>query len=256
MARPASSRPSCAIIATICEGANGRGMGGFPLYRHRDRRALQAQRLDFRRRGRLPGRSRRRLVDGGGGPRRGARGHERADRERRRNRHGASPRDDLRSGRRARADPLHRAQRFGAVKAIAAASLALHGDGQHRVSLDSVVATMRQTGADMQSKYKETKPRRPRGQFYRVLRGGRQEIWKVLASFNSAANRVKLGVGKAWISLDFSPRSSFFNGLREIFDEKYFVSSSGSLSRRSPACRAVCFPDRPRFSMRYPGTSE
>jgi hypothetical protein len=45
---------------------------------------------------------------------------------------------------------------FGAVKAISAASLALHGDGRHRVSLDSVVATMRQTGADMQSKYKET----------------------------------------------------------------------------------------------------
>jgi L-serine dehydratase len=45
---------------------------------------------------------------------------------------------------------------FGAVKAIAAASLALHGDGTHRVSLDSVIATMRQTGADMQSKYKET----------------------------------------------------------------------------------------------------
>ncbi len=45
---------------------------------------------------------------------------------------------------------------FGAVKAIAAASLALHGDGSHKVSLDSVIATMRQTGADMQSKYKET----------------------------------------------------------------------------------------------------
>jgi L-serine dehydratase len=45
---------------------------------------------------------------------------------------------------------------FGAVKAITAASLALHGDGRHLVSLDSVVATMRQTGADMQSKYKET----------------------------------------------------------------------------------------------------
>jgi L-serine dehydratase len=45
---------------------------------------------------------------------------------------------------------------FGAVKAIAAASLALHGDGTHRVSLDSVIATMRQTGADMQTKYKET----------------------------------------------------------------------------------------------------
>ena len=49
-----------------------------------------------------------------------------------------------------------RCNAFGAVKAIAAASLALHGDGRHRVSLDSVVATMRQTGADMQSKYKET----------------------------------------------------------------------------------------------------
>ncbi len=45
---------------------------------------------------------------------------------------------------------------FGAIKAIAAASLALHGDGRHRVSLDNVIATMRQTGADMQSKYKET----------------------------------------------------------------------------------------------------
>jgi len=45
---------------------------------------------------------------------------------------------------------------FGAVKAIAAASLALHGDGRHRISLDSVIVTMRQTGADMQSKYKET----------------------------------------------------------------------------------------------------
>jgi L-serine dehydratase len=45
---------------------------------------------------------------------------------------------------------------FGAVKAINAASLALNGDGVHRVSLDQVIATMRQTGADMQTKYKET----------------------------------------------------------------------------------------------------
>jgi L-serine dehydratase len=45
---------------------------------------------------------------------------------------------------------------FGAVKAITAASLALHGDGTHRVSLDQVIRTMRQTGADMHSKYKET----------------------------------------------------------------------------------------------------
>jgi L-serine dehydratase len=45
---------------------------------------------------------------------------------------------------------------MGAVKAITAARLALRGDGQHTVSLDKVIATMRQTGADMSSKYKET----------------------------------------------------------------------------------------------------
>ncbi len=45
---------------------------------------------------------------------------------------------------------------MGAVKAINAASLALAGDGTHRVSLDEVIATMRQTGLDMHSKYKET----------------------------------------------------------------------------------------------------
>jgi L-serine dehydratase len=45
---------------------------------------------------------------------------------------------------------------MGAVKAINAARLALHGDGTHRVSLDQVIATMRQTGADMSTRYKET----------------------------------------------------------------------------------------------------
>jgi len=45
---------------------------------------------------------------------------------------------------------------FGAIKAINAASLALKGDGMHIVSLDKVIATMRETGRDMQSKYKET----------------------------------------------------------------------------------------------------
>lgn len=45
---------------------------------------------------------------------------------------------------------------MGAVKAINAASLALRGDGKHFVSLDAVIETMRQTGEDMQSKYKET----------------------------------------------------------------------------------------------------
>ncbi|OYO31512.1 L-serine ammonia-lyase [Janthinobacterium sp. PC23-8] len=45
---------------------------------------------------------------------------------------------------------------MGAIKAITAASLALRGDGSHFVSLDQVIETMRQTGADMQAKYKET----------------------------------------------------------------------------------------------------
>jgi L-serine dehydratase len=45
---------------------------------------------------------------------------------------------------------------FGAIKAINAASLAMRGDGSHYVSLDQVIATMRQTGADMHAKYKET----------------------------------------------------------------------------------------------------
>lgn len=45
---------------------------------------------------------------------------------------------------------------MGAVKAINATLLALAGDGLHRVSLDQVIATMRQTGHDMKSIYKET----------------------------------------------------------------------------------------------------
>lgn len=45
---------------------------------------------------------------------------------------------------------------MGAVKAINAARMALRGDGTHFVSLDKVIKTMRETGADMQTKYKET----------------------------------------------------------------------------------------------------
>jgi L-serine dehydratase len=45
---------------------------------------------------------------------------------------------------------------MGAVKAINASRLALRGDGSHKVSLDQVIATMRQTGRDMSSIYKET----------------------------------------------------------------------------------------------------
>ncbi|NRB02498.1 MAG: L-serine ammonia-lyase [Rhodobacteraceae bacterium] len=45
---------------------------------------------------------------------------------------------------------------LGAIKAVSAASLALRGDGTHLVPLDACIETMRQTGADMHDKYKET----------------------------------------------------------------------------------------------------
>ena len=45
---------------------------------------------------------------------------------------------------------------MGAVKAINASRMALRGDGKHKVSLDKVIKTMRDTGRDMQDKYKET----------------------------------------------------------------------------------------------------
>ena len=45
---------------------------------------------------------------------------------------------------------------LGAIKAVSAASLALRGDGQHLVSLDACIETMRQTGRDMDARYKET----------------------------------------------------------------------------------------------------
>ena len=45
---------------------------------------------------------------------------------------------------------------IAAAKAVNAAKMALWGDGSHKVSLDEVIATMRETGRDMSSKYKET----------------------------------------------------------------------------------------------------
>lgn len=45
---------------------------------------------------------------------------------------------------------------LGAVKAVTAASLAIKGDGKHFVPLDAAIETMRQTGADMNERYKET----------------------------------------------------------------------------------------------------
>jgi L-serine dehydratase len=45
---------------------------------------------------------------------------------------------------------------MGAIKALNAARMAMKGDGTHYVSLDNVIKTMRETGADMKTKYKET----------------------------------------------------------------------------------------------------
>lgn len=45
---------------------------------------------------------------------------------------------------------------LGAIKAVSAASLALHGDGQHFMPLDNCIEAMHQTGVDMSEKYKET----------------------------------------------------------------------------------------------------
>ncbi|MFI9099100.1 L-serine ammonia-lyase [Streptomyces sp. SID13666] len=45
---------------------------------------------------------------------------------------------------------------MAAVKAITAAKMAMRGDGRHHVSLDKVIKTMKETGADMKVKYKET----------------------------------------------------------------------------------------------------
>jgi L-serine dehydratase len=60
---------------------------------------------------------------------------------------------------------------MGAVKALNAATLALAGDGQHKISLDSAIEAMRQIGLDMNSKYKETSLG---GLALAVLRGGPQ----------------------------------------------------------------------------------
>ncbi len=45
---------------------------------------------------------------------------------------------------------------LGTIKAVSAASLAMRGDGQHLVQLDAAIETMRQTGLDMGTNYKET----------------------------------------------------------------------------------------------------
>ena len=82
--------------------------------------------------------------------------HPRAGGERGRDRHGTQPGPDLRPDRRAGAGPLHRTQRDRRREGHQRGQDGAWGDGSHRVSLDEVIVTMRETGKDMSSKYKET----------------------------------------------------------------------------------------------------
>jgi L-serine dehydratase len=69
---------------------------------------------------------------------------------------------------------------MASVKAVNAARMALRGDGSHYVSLDSVIKTMRETGADMKTKVQGNLARRVGGEYRRVLiwaRGGARE-WR------------------------------------------------------------------------------
>ena len=118
---------------------------------------VQEARLDLGRRDGLPGRGRRRLLDGGGAgwPRRWAARTPQVE-------NAAEIGMEHNLG--LTCDPIGglvqipciERNTMGAIKAINAAYLALHGDGSHIVSLDAVIETMRQTGEDMRSKYKET----------------------------------------------------------------------------------------------------
>jgi hypothetical protein len=67
---------------------------------------------------------------------------------------------------------------FGAVKAVNSASLALRGDGIHKIRLDQVIQTMRQTAADMLVKYKETSQGGLAVNFTECRGGARQRFYE------------------------------------------------------------------------------
>jgi L-serine dehydratase len=128
----------------------------FPARCRRRGGALQGAGVHFRCRGGLPGRGGLGIVHGRCWPGRGDGRNPGTGGERRRDRDGAQPGPDLRSDRRLVQVPCIERNAIAAAKAINAAKMALWGDGSHRVSLDEVIVTMRETGKDMSSKYKET----------------------------------------------------------------------------------------------------
>jgi L-serine dehydratase len=127
-----------------------------PAHRGRDRHPLQGERQHQRRRGRLPGRGRRGLQHGrrplcavlGGTPAQVENAAEIGME------HNLGLTCDPVGG--LVQIPCIERNAMASVKAINAARMALRGDGTHFVSLDKVIKTMRDTGADMMTKYKET----------------------------------------------------------------------------------------------------
>ena len=146
-----------ALLPALRSGRQRGRRRALPAHGRGHRHPLQAERVDLRRRSRLPGRSRRGLLDG---------------------RRRALPKCSAAASQQVEnaaeigmehnlgltCDPVGglvqvpciERNAMGAVKAINAARMALRGDGQHAVSLDKVIRTMRETGADMKTKYKET----------------------------------------------------------------------------------------------------
>jgi L-serine dehydratase len=128
----------------------------FPSDRWRHWPPLQAARFDLRRGDGLPGRSRRRLLDGGGGTRRvwGGSPQQVANAAEIGMEHNLGLTCDPVGG--LVQIPCIERNAVGSVKAVNGARLSLHSDTPSKVSLDQVIETMRQTGVDMSSKYKET----------------------------------------------------------------------------------------------------
>jgi L-serine dehydratase len=136
--------------------ASDAGVCRLPAHRRGDRHPLQGKRQHQRRRGRLPGRGRRGLQHGrgrlcavmGGTPEQVENAAEIGME------HHLGLTCDPVGG--LVQIPCIERNAIAAVKAINAARMALRGDGTHHVSLDQVIKTMRETGADMMTKYKET----------------------------------------------------------------------------------------------------
>ena len=188
-----------------------------------------------------------------------ARGHERADRERRRNRDGASPRHDLRSDRRPGADPVHRAQRLrrgqGDRRGVAGAAWRRDATGCLWTASSPPCARPAPT----------------------CSRNTRRRAWAASRSISSSAegrppNLECLGEApfedrkgvkfRGWKSLDFlgffSSESSLFNRLRAIFVGNIFVAllvvraALAGPARRFALPSIALFPMRPKHSFLKP----